>query len=70
MGLLTVHADQFVAEVKGSPQNKRTDERKADKQMMTVDRLRRKLLAGRGNAPLRKLGLEAPLRVMQLVSLK
>ena len=28
--MLTVHADQFVAEVKGSPQNKRTDERKTD----------------------------------------
>ncbi len=28
MGLLTVHADQCVAEVKGSQQNKRTDERK------------------------------------------
>ena len=30
MGLLTVHAEQFVAEVKGSPKNKRTDERKGD----------------------------------------
>ena len=29
-GLLTVHADQFVAEVKTSPSNKRTDERKTD----------------------------------------
>ena len=30
MDLLTVHADQFVAEVKGSPQNKRADGRKTD----------------------------------------
>ena len=30
MGLLTVHADQCVAEVKGSPQEKRTDGRKTD----------------------------------------
>ena len=30
MGLLTVYADEVVAEVKGSPQNKRTDERKTD----------------------------------------
>ena len=30
MGLLTVQADQFVAEVNGSPQDKRTDGRKTD----------------------------------------
>ena len=42
MRLLTVYADQFVAEVKGSKQNKRTAERKT---VMKVDRLRRKLLA-------------------------
>ena len=30
MGMLTVHAEQFVAEVKCSPKNKRTDERKGD----------------------------------------
>ena len=30
MGLMTVPADQFVSKVKGSPQNKRTDERKTD----------------------------------------
>ena len=35
MGLITVHADQFVAEVKGSPQNKRTDERKTDDESRT-----------------------------------
>ena len=37
--------------------------------MMEVDRLRRTLLAGRGNEPLRKLGLEAPLSAMKLVSM-
>ena len=35
IGLITVHADQFVAEVKGSPQNKRTDERKTDDESRT-----------------------------------
>ena len=35
IGLITVHADQFVAEVKGSPQSKRTDERKTDDESRT-----------------------------------
>ena len=35
IGLITVHADQFVAEVKGSPQNKRTNERKTDDESRT-----------------------------------
>ena len=69
MGLLTVHADQFVAEVKGSTQNKRTNERKTDDESRPSTTLRRKLLEDRGNAPLLKLGLEALLPVMQLVSM-
>ena len=36
IGMLIVHADQFVIEVKDSPQNKRMDERKTDDESMTV----------------------------------
>ena len=45
-------------------------ERIREIQMTKFDGLRRKLLAGRGKAPLRNLGLEVPLPVMQLVSMK
>ena len=51
MGLLTVHADQFVAEEKCSTKNKRTNERRT----YYDESLLRKLLAGGGSAPLRKV---------------
>ena len=58
MGLLTVHRDKFVAEVKQSKMSEGTDKkttiRDRNKTMLILP------LIVKGNAPLRTLGLKAP----------